>query len=694
MNIILTTSLTSHAVAFFGFLALLLMLALSWKGRIYRTLLITSCFASMLWAGHIASAILFPESTGTFANFLELFRNITWLYFLYVVLQSHDETKQDQAGQFNISNNEKLFFLAIVIAISAFLKSGNNPLSTLSETQFNSISLTIWIILSISGLVLVEQVYRHARPEGRWAIKHLCLGLGGCFVYDIFYFSDALLFNIINPNLWAARGAVNVIAIPLIAISIKRNPKWNTGIHVSKQMLFHSVTIMGAGTYLLAMSGVGYALKYFGGDWGATLQAIFLFGAISLLILVLFSGKIRAKTQVFLSKHFYNLKYDYREEWLSFTKKLSDERYQLPDNCTNAISSLLNSPSGLMWIKRDQHHFDIISHWNMPTPESIPDDRFDTLIEYFAEHHWIIDLDEYKESPSTYDSIEIPEYFLAIPDAWLLIPIEFNNELIAIMLIAQSHGQSSLNWEDRDLIKMASFQVAVNLSQYEANRALTQARQFEAFNRLSVYIVHDLKNILGQLSLLIANAEKHKHKPAFIDDVISTVENSVERMTSLMKQLRTGVNDTSHEVFELKTLLEGVVSSHAKLKPMPTLHCESNLRISANPIKFATVLGHIVQNAQEATNDDGFVTLQATKLENSARIIIKDNGIGMDANFIENKLFSAFDSTKGLTGMGIGMFESREYIRKIGGNIQVTSSLGNGTTFTFTMPLVETDTQT
>ena len=238
---------------------------------------------------------------------------------------------------------------------------------------------------------------------------------------------------------------------------------------------------------------------------------------------------------------------------------------------------------------------------------------------------------------------------------------------------------------------MAAFQVAVNLSQYETNRALTQARQFEAFNRLSVYIVHDLKNILGQLSLLISNAEKHKHKPAFVDDVISTVENSVERMTALMKQLRTGVNDESVETFQLTPILQGVVSSHSKLKPTPTLSSEVDLRISANPIKFSTVIGHFVQNAQEATNDEGFVEIHTVKLENSARITIKDNGIGMDTNFIENKLFNAFDSTKGLTGMGIGMFESREYIRKIGGNIQVSSALGKGTTFTFTMPLSDNE---
>ena len=223
MNIILTTSLTSHAITLIGFLALLLMLALSWKARIYRTLLITACFASLIWAGKIITSILLQDTNLALNSFFELFKSASWLYFLYVVLQSHDETTGDGTDKPKVTNNEKLFFIAIFVAIFAFLKTENSQLTTLNEEQFNSIALSIWIILSICGLVLIEQVYRHARPEGRWAIKHLCLGLGGCFVYDIFYFSDALLFNAINPNLWAARGAVNAIAVSYTHLTLPTN---------------------------------------------------------------------------------------------------------------------------------------------------------------------------------------------------------------------------------------------------------------------------------------------------------------------------------------------------------------------------------------------------------------------------------------------------------------------------------------
>jgi len=689
MDIILKTGLISYSIAFISFLMLLSLLLLSWKSRVYRTLLIVACSASLIWAGWVTASPAFPIGSPAILSLLELSRNFSWLYFLYVVLQSHDESNNEERHKPFVNKHEKLVFFSIFLGLAAFLVSSQQAFTPIAAAKVKSITLTVWVILSISGLVLVEQVYRHAKPEGRWAIKHLCLGLGGIFAYDIYYYSDALLFNVINANLWVARGAVNAIAVPLIAISIKRNPKWNTGMHVSKQMLFRSATIMGTGIYLLSMSAVGYVLKYYGGDWGTALQVIFLFGAITLLLVGLFSGKIRAKVQVFLSKHFYNFKYDYREEWLSFTKILSDEKYQLPDNCSNAISTLLSSPGALMWVKRDQSHFDLISHWNMPAPESAPSKHFQLLENYFDDSHWIIDLDEYNESPSTYENIDIPRYFIDIQDAWLLIPIELNNELIGVMLVTHSHSQTALNWEDRDLIKMATFQIAVNLSQYETNRALTQARQFEAFNRLSVYIVHDLKNILGQLSLLISNAEKHKHNPAFIDDMISTVENSVLRMNSLMKQLRSGANDNASETIELNTLLLGLLPNHLKLLPLPTFTASDELFIAANPEKFATVVGHIIQNAQEATENNGFVTIETTKSDNSARIIIKDNGSGMDANFIENKLFSPFDSTKGLTGMGIGMFESREYLRKIGGNIQVTSLPTVGTTFTFTVPLVD-----
>ena len=80
--------------------------------------------------------------------------------------------------------------------------------------------------------------------------------------------------------------------------------------------------------------------------------------------------------------------------------------------------------------------------------------------------------------------------------------------------------------------------MAVHLAQYEADRRLAESRQFEAYHRLTAFVMHDLKNLAAQLALIVSNAEKHKRNPEFVDDAISTIANSTERMQRLIEQLQ------------------------------------------------------------------------------------------------------------------------------------------------------------
>ena len=268
-----------------------------------------------------------------------------------------------------------------------------------------------------------------------------------------------------------------------------------------------------------------------------------------------------------------------------------------------------------------------------------------------------------------------------------MVPLLFRESLLGLLVLGHSEVQKSLNWEDRDLLKMAGKQAAVHLAQHQADEALMQARQFEAFNRLSAYIAHDLKNILAQQSLIVANAERHKHNPAFVDDVIETVRNSVERMTRLMAQMRQGTRGGRPELFDLNQLLREVVERRSASRPIPELELlDAPLCVEADREQLATVFGHLVQNAQEATPDDGQVWIRLSAAEGQAIIEVEDTGVGMDAGFISERLFKPFDSTKGLTGMGIGMFESRETLRALGGEIEVESEPGKGSRFRVILP--------
>ena len=149
--------------------------------------------------------------------------------------------------------------------------------------------------------------------------------LGLIFAYDFFMYADALLFKQVSQPIWQARGLVVSMAVPMLAVAVARNPTYDIRIHVSRSVVFHSATMLGAGVYLLLMAAAGYFLRLTSAYYGGVLQIVFLFGSGLLLVLLLFSGSIRAKVRVLLSKHFFSYKYDYREEWLGFTQAMSEE---------------------------------------------------------------------------------------------------------------------------------------------------------------------------------------------------------------------------------------------------------------------------------------------------------------------------------------------------------------------------------
>jgi putative PEP-CTERM system histidine kinase len=273
--------------------------------------------------------------------------------------------------------------------------------------------------------------------------------------------------------------------------------------------------------------------------------------------------------------------------------------------------------------------------------------------------------------------------------AWLVVPLIVHERLIGFVVLARSPAQHHFNWEDSDLIKTAGRQAAVHLAQMESSHALAEAKEFDARNRLSTYVMHDLKNLIAQLSLVVTNAAKHKHNPQFMEDVINTVDNSVNRMNKLLANLRSDAVP-AHEAneIELCSVLAEVVETMSNGKPAPSLDCQvRSISLKADPERFSAIIGHIIRNAQDATPDDGRIIVRLFGLGERAIIEVQDTGTGMDKEFIRDRLFRPFDSTKGRAGMGIGVYEARDYVHKLGGDIEVISRVGEGTTFRIRLPI-------
>ena len=671
-----------YGLAAFTYLALTVMILTSWRQRSQAYLLVTATLLTAVWAG-VEAAVVENNSLVSLGLALEVCRNGSWLALLLYILRLRFVPIPVHVKAFQVLAGLLVTGLLLVLILSLVMPNIALDAQLLPAG---------FIALAVMGLVAVEQVYRSTRSEDRWAIKFLCLGLGGLFIFDFYLYANGALFRGLNPELWSARGFITTLIAPLVAVSAARNPKWSVPLGLSRNMAFHTASLLGAGIYLLLMAGAGYYLRIFGGDWGTIVQAVFIFSAALLLGIAAASGTFRARLRVFLSKHFFSYRYDYREEWLKFTRTLSSGApgERLGEHSIESLAQLVESPGGALWLKEENMGYQRAAHWNWSDIQG--QEPADTaFIKWVADKQWVIDVNEAMTHPERYPELTLPQWLGEISNAWLFIPLMQNEEVLGFILLKPSLGRISFNWEVSDLLKVAASQAATYLSQMRAANALIVARQFESFNRTTTFVIHDLKNLVAQLSLLLANAEKHRHNPDFQSDMLETIENAVTRMNKVLTQLRRGEAKDAIRPISLADVLADAASSKRafKLKPELTLP-DTSLQVCADKERLTRAIGHILQNALEATPQTGKVSLSTQHEGDMAVVEIRDSGVGMEETFIRNHLFQPFDSTKG-AGMGIGAYESRETLRAMGGHIDVISTPGQGTLFRLSLPVVHSD---
>lgn len=682
----------SYAISVMAFTILFLLIATVWRQRPLSNKIALASLLTLVWAIAVILHVELQWTSSIWVASLELIRSAAWIALLFELV------RPIMGGDFSLSDSVKnrlvlyksAVFLFLAIQVACSLLSGfHSPEGSLLTLPFQMlIGPEAKIANAVVGMLLVEQYFRNTNEKGRWGIKFACLGIGGLFAYDFYLYSDALLFQKINPEIWAARGVVDALTVPLIAVSLARNPKWSQGLIVSRRVLFHSATLFGAAFYLLAMAAAGYYLRYFGGSWGTAMQVAFLFGALILLLVLLFSGSVRSWLRVFISKHFYSYNYDYREEWMKFTRTFTIQDKELQERAIQALAELVESPAGVLFIRKETGYCVPAKHWNMPTSEA-SESSTSPFCRLLEEKQWVVDLQNLDGQADIYENIAIPSWIQKYPRAWLVLPLVLHGKLFGFIVLAQPRSAVRLNWEVLDLLKIAGSQAASYLAQQESANELLVAKQFDSFNRMSTFMVHDLKNLVSQLSLLLTNAEKHRHNPEFQKDMIETIDNSVQKMKYLLQKLGRGVNAEQSTRIDLVELLKETVESKSPYEPKPTLKiAQGNTFVKANRERLERVIGHIIQNAIDATPRNGEVRISLECNGTFALVKVSDTGIGMTEDFIKTKLFTPFVSTKP-AGMGIGVFETREYIEQLGGQLKVESGLSVGTSFEIFIPADE-----
>jgi putative PEP-CTERM system histidine kinase len=679
-----------YGLAGLAFLGLTILLVTSWQGRLQGGMLAVAAGCSTLWGFALALSFSDPSLAVAKVFLAETLRNGSWLAFLSVLF----------AGAIGRGAGHRLFVLGgpvlagvvLIVGIGLFVaeRAGFASPGVGEALIFGSFAL------SLLALIMLEQIYRNARSGQREGLKFIGLGLVALFAYDLVLYSHWILFRQIDPLFWSARGFVATLCVPLIAVSAQRNPDWAVGIFVSRQVVFYTTTLMGVGIYLVAISGVGYYIRLAGGDWGPTAQVVFFAAATLSLALMLFSRQLRTRLRVFLSKHFFRNRYDYREEWLRLMNTLAspqDPGMPLSKRSIEALSNILGAHQGVLYLReQDQGPFHCETGWNTGAcGKRIAADA--PLAQFLQSNGWIVDVEQYRTQPENYEAVlgelalDADLKALGLECPGFVVPLINEEQLLGFVALAQPAASRSLNFEDHDLLKTAGRQIAGYLDQERKKFQLAESRQFETFNRLTAFLMHDLKNIIAQQSLVVENAQKHKDKPEFVDDAIATVKSGVARMRKVLEQLPQGSPVPRTSKVELGKLVLEAASQCADRRPEPRIDVgHARMWVRADRDRLLMALVHAIRNAQDATPADGSITVTVELAGGDCLIKVRDTGGGMEQSFVEQRLFKPFDSTKGAQGMGIGAYQIRETVRGMGGQIQVDSARGAGTCLTLSFP--------
>jgi putative PEP-CTERM system histidine kinase len=701
---VFSLGLLTYGAAASGFLLLTLLLATSWEGRSQGVRLIVACGATTAWAALLALVAQTGSIDAMLVLLAEFLRYGAW----FVVLTGLTASAGIATRISRLVHVVWIGSAAVLLLTPILLRAGwpaPHPIAVLANGG---------LLMALLGLILLEQIYRNAREGGRHALKFFVIAVGVMFACDLFVYSQAVLLKGIDPASWDARGFVVLLMVPMLALAARRNPHWSLNVFVSRHVVFYTTSFMVVGAYLLFMAGGGYLIRLYGGTWGRAVQLVFVAGAGIVLLTLVASGALRRRLRVFLNKHFYRNKYDYRIEWLRFIHTLSEpeEGVDTRDNAVRAIAQIIGSPAGLLYLRSESgEDYRVAASWPPRPPEArrepvlLPDDE---MVAFLAKHQWVIDLHELEVTPDAYQNIGCPAFLRAERRYRLVVPLSHRDDVIGFVALEEPPPPFKPNYEDRDLLKTVGRHVAVHLAQYEADRRLAESRQFEAYHRLTAFVMHDLKNLAAQLALIVSNADKHKRNPEFVDDAISTIANSTERMQRLIEQLQRREVQTLKRRVTLAEIARRACERCAGREPVPECGTlQDDLWVEADPERLTMVVEHVIRNAQDATPADGRVSVsvvlnggadtdEVAPIETSTRLqvpvaalTVTDNGAGMSREFIQEHLFKPFYTTKGSKGMGIGAYQVREYVQSLGGRVDVASEEGKGTRFTLRIPLTE-----
>ena len=612
-------------------------------------------------------------------GYAESARNLLWISLLYSLSAASEERE----------HGLKLVYGAVAAVIGLQLIGATleliSPSGALAQT-----GLVLRITTAAGALVLVHNVYGQAAPASRSQIRLAALGLALMWFYDLNLYTIAYLGSGTAQRLIEWRGLAVALTAPMFALSTRAEAGWR--VRLSRAATFQSLSLLAICAYFALMAIVATALRGSGIDWSAALMV----GVLSVMtvgaMVLLPSARARGWLKVKLAKHLFEHRYDYRTEWLRFTETLGRAGPDAPplgERIVKAFADVVDAQGGLLVVGDGSGALTLGANWNwsgeLPSAGSLADasrlwaeiETSGRIVEFEAiRGGWGIGRD---------NAMSAPEWMVDDTNVWAGVPLLHQERLVGIVILSAPEYRRALDWEDFDLLRTAGKQAASSLAEAMGQEALANAQRFEEFNRRFAFILHDIKNLVSQLSLVARNAERHADNPEFRADMVATLQSSVGKMNDLLTRLapRSSARVQRIEAQPLRPILLEAIAAKRRDRDVQLLG-DASLCAMIDAGALEQAVGHLLQNALDASSGTSVIVRVASDSDN-VTVTVDDKGVGMDGEFIRNRLFQPFASTKS-GGFGIGAFEARSLIAAMGGRLSVESQPGRGTTFTITLP--------
>ena len=563
------------------------------------------------------------------------------------------------------------------------------------------LALTLIFLLSVVLVLMnLEGTFRAAVGTMRWRIKFMILGLGVLFAVRAYTSTQFLLFRSIHLPLQELNSGALLLGCLLMVRSLFRSGHFEVNVYPSQSILHNSLTIVLAGAYLIIVGILAKLVALLGGDASFERKAFLVLALLVLLTVVLLSDRVRLHTKRFVSRHFQRPLYDYRTVWRTFTEGTARrvEQVDLCGQVVKLVSDIFQALSVSIWLvdeRKEKLSFAASTSLSQEKAGALTLDPADAaeVISVLSKHPDPIDIDSSNELWAAALRRSHPYEFRKGGNR-VCVPLIAAGELLGILVLGDRVGGVPFSVQDFDLLKSASDQAAANLLNIQLSHRLAQAKQLEAFQAMSAFFVHDLKNTASTLSLMLQNLPIHYQDPKFREDALRGVSKTVEHINDLISRLTVLRHDLEVKAAEcdLNQLVTDTLKGQDQLpgvELVKDLHQLPKLCIDASQIQ--KVLTNLILNAREALASGGIIRVQTGQRNGWAVLAVSDTGCGMSPEFMNRSLFRPFNTTK-KKGIGIGMFHCKMIVEAHHGRIEVESELGKGTAFRVLLPLASTTT--